>query len=116
MAMWFGSLVGLIAILSCCFCNIKAAPAYFVFGDSLMDNRNNNCIGTIARANSYPYEIDYPTGRPTDRFSNGLNIADFISTYQVISSPTLTGDAFIRGANFASAGVGILNNTRVQFV
>ena len=30
-------------------------------------------------------------------------------------SPMLNGDALLSGANFASIGVGILNDTRVQF-
>lgn len=53
--------------------------AFFVFGDSLVDSGNNNYLATTARADSPPYGIDYPTGRPTGRFSNGLNIPDFIS-------------------------------------
>lgn len=53
--------------------------AFFVFGDSLVDNGNNNYLATTARADSPPYGIDYPTGRPTGRFSNGFNIPDFIS-------------------------------------
>ncbi|XP_057837749.2 GDSL esterase/lipase At5g33370 [Cryptomeria japonica] len=116
-----GSLVGLLVILSCCFCDVKAATAYFVFGDSLVDNGNNNYVATTARADSYPYGIDYPTGRPTGRFSNGLNIADFISrklgaeSVLPYLSPALNGNALLRGANFASAGVGILNDTGVQF-
>lgn len=56
-----------------------AARAFFVFGDSLVDNGNNNYLATTARADSPPYGIDYPTRRPTGRFSNGLNIPDFIS-------------------------------------
>ncbi|GLJ15031.1 hypothetical protein SUGI_0245480 [Cryptomeria japonica] len=123
MARLVGSLlVGLLLILSCCFLNVKAAPAYFVFGDSLVDSGNNNYIATIARANMYPYGIDYPTGRPTGRFSNGLNVADFISrklgaeSVLPYLSPALTGNALLRGANFASAGVGILNDTGLQFV
>ncbi|XP_057844018.1 GDSL esterase/lipase At5g33370-like, partial [Cryptomeria japonica] len=114
--------VGLLVMLSCCFnCEVKAAPAYFVFGDSLVDSGNNNYIATIARADRYPYGIDYPTGRPTGRFSNGLNLADFISmklgaeSVLPYLSPALRGDALLRGANFASAGVGILNDTGVQF-
>lgn len=55
------------------------ARAFFVFGDSLVDNGNNNYLATTARADSYPYGIDYPTRRPTGRFSNGLNIPDIIS-------------------------------------
>lgn len=57
----------------------EAARAFFVFGDSLVDNGNNNYLATTARADSPPYGIDYPTHRPTGRFSNGFNIADLIS-------------------------------------
>ena len=55
------------------------ARAFFVFGDSLVDNGNNNYLLTTARADAYPYGIDYPTHRATGRFSNGLNIPDIIS-------------------------------------
>ncbi|GLJ15054.1 hypothetical protein SUGI_0246040 [Cryptomeria japonica] len=121
MAMLIGSFVGLLVILSGFFCEVKAAPAYFVFGDSLVDNGNNNYIDTTARANFYPYGIDYPTHTPTGRFSNGLNLADFIGMKLGAKSvlpylnPSLTGNALLSGANFASAGVGILNDTGVQF-
>lgn len=98
------------------------ARAFFVFGDSLVDNGNNNYLVTTARADSPPYGIDYPTHRPTGRFSNGLNIPDIISE-QIGSEPTLpylspelTGERLLVGANFASAGIGILNDTGVQFL
>lgn len=55
------------------------ARAFFVFGDSLVDAGNNNYLVTSARADSPPYGVDYPTGRPTGRFSNGLIIPDLIS-------------------------------------
>lgn len=55
------------------------ARAFFVFGDSLVDNGNNNYLVTTARADAPPYGIDYPSHRPTGRFSNGLNIPDIIS-------------------------------------
>jgi len=60
----------------------EARPrAFFVFGDSLVDNGNNNFLATTARADAPPYGIDYgPTHRPTGRFSNGFNIPDFISS------------------------------------
>ncbi|KAL5837635.1 hypothetical protein ACOSQ3_014804 [Xanthoceras sorbifolium] len=100
----------------------EAARAFFVFGDSLVDNGNNNYLATTARADSPPYGIDYPTRRPTGRFSNGKNIPDFISE-QIGSestlpylSPQLTGQRLLVGANFASAGIGILNDTGIQFV
>ncbi|KAM0026738.1 putative triacylglycerol lipase [Helianthus debilis subsp. tardiflorus] len=97
------------------------ARAFFVFGDSLVDNGNNNYLITDARADSPPYGIDYPTHRPTGRFSNGFNIPDLISqklgaepTLPYLS-PELTGDKLLVGANFASAGIGILNDTGIQF-
>ncbi|XP_059318608.1 GDSL esterase/lipase LTL1-like [Lycium ferocissimum] len=101
----------------------EGAPrAFFVFGDSLVDNGNNNFLATTARADSPPYGVDYPTHQPTGRFSNGFNIPDLISQ-QLGAEPTLpyldpalTGNKLLVGANFASAGIGILNDTGIQFV
>ncbi|XP_031502996.1 GDSL esterase/lipase At5g33370-like [Nymphaea colorata] len=98
------------------------ARAFFVFGDSLVDNGNNNFLVTSARADSPPYGIDYPTHRPTGRFSNGLTIPDIISEKMGVESPLpylhpfLHGERLLGGANFASAGVGILNDTGIQFL
>ncbi|PKU80002.1 GDSL esterase/lipase [Dendrobium catenatum] len=50
-------------------------PCYFIFGDSLVDNGNNNDIASLARANYLPYGIDFPGG-PSGRFSNGLTTVD----------------------------------------
>ncbi|VAH34068.1 unnamed protein product [Triticum turgidum subsp. durum] len=100
----------------------SAARAFFVFGDSLVDNGNNNYLMTTARADAPPYGIDFPTHMPTGRFSNGLNIPDIISEYLGAEpalpylSPYMRGENLLVGANFASAGVGILNDTGVQFV
>lgn len=98
------------------------ARAFFVFGDSLVDCGNNNYLATSARADSPPYGIDYPSHRPTGRFSNGFNIPDILSE-QIGAEPTLPylspelkGQRLLNGANFASAGVGILNDTGIQFV
>ncbi|KAK1353006.1 GDSL esterase/lipase LTL1 [Heracleum sosnowskyi] len=95
--------------------------AFFVFGDSLVDNGNNNYLLTSARADSPPYGIDSVNHLPSGRFSNGLNIPDLISeklgappTLPYLS-PQLDGDNLLVGANFASAGVGILNDTGFQF-
>jgi hypothetical protein len=57
------------------------ARAFFIFGDSLVDSGNNNYLITEARADMFPYGIDYPTHRATGRFSNGLNIPDLISKH-----------------------------------
>ncbi|KAK3197875.1 hypothetical protein Dsin_021290 [Dipteronia sinensis] len=100
----------------------EAARAFFVFGDSLVDNGNNNYLATTARADSPPYGIDLPSHRPTGRFSNGRNIPDFISEQLGAEStlpylsPELTGQRLLVGANFASAGIGILNDTGIQFI
>ncbi|KAK2638300.1 hypothetical protein Ddye_026098 [Dipteronia dyeriana] len=83
---------------------LAEARAFFVFGDSLVDSGNNNYLATTARADAPPYGIDYPTRRPTGRFSNGLNIPDIIR------------HKLLNGANFASAGIGILNDTGIQFL
>ncbi|KAK6791801.1 hypothetical protein RDI58_010882 [Solanum bulbocastanum] len=113
-----------IALLVFAFCDLPLeveSRAFFVFGDSLVDNGNNNYLLTSARADSPPYGIDYPTHRATGRFSNGLNIPDIISEQLGMEptlpylAPQLTGDRLLVGANFASAGVGILNDTGIQF-
>ncbi|TKY63378.1 GDSL esterase/lipase [Spatholobus suberectus] len=98
------------------------ARAFFVFGDSLVDNGNNNYLATTARADSYPYGIDSASHRASGRFSNGLNMPDLISE-KIGSEPTLPylspaldGERLLVGANFASAGIGILNDTGIQFI
>ncbi|CAI9090954.1 OLC1v1025854C2 [Oldenlandia corymbosa var. corymbosa] len=115
-------------LASCLVLIIAAAPrgaearAFFVFGDSLVDNGNNNYLLTSARADSPPYGIDFPSHRPTGRFSNGLNIPDIISEQMGMESPLPylapenKGQNLLNGANFASAGVGILNDTGFQFL
>lgn len=52
-------------------------PCYFIFGDSLVDNGNNNQLSSLARANYLPYGVDFPGG-PTGRFSNGKTTVDVI--------------------------------------
>lgn len=51
------------------------APAFFIFGDSLVDSGNNNYIPTLAKANYLPYGIDF--GFPTGRFCNGRTVVDY---------------------------------------
>ena len=67
----------------------EAARAFIVFGDSLVDSGNNNYLATTARADYPPNGIDYPTRRPTGRFSNGLNLPDIISEFIVLISISL---------------------------
>lgn len=101
----------------------NAAPiAMFVFGDSLVDTGNNNYIASTARANFRPNGIDYIDSKPTGRFCNGKIISDFISDFmgtppiKPYLDPTNDEASLLLGANFASAGAGILNTTGRLFV
>ena len=51
--------------------------AMYVYGDSLVDNGNNNYLNAQAKANFLPYGIDFYQG-PTGRFTNGKTIIDFL--------------------------------------
>jgi hypothetical protein len=55
-------------------------PAIYVFGDSTADVGNNNYLpgGGVPRANFPHNGVDFPTSRPTGRFSNGYNGVDFL--------------------------------------
>uniref|UniRef100_A0A3Q7F2J4 Uncharacterized protein n=1 Tax=Solanum lycopersicum TaxID=4081 RepID=A0A3Q7F2J4_SOLLC len=90
-------------------------PCYFIFGDSLLDNGNNNDLDTAARANYPPYGVDFPDG-PTGRFTNGRNIADFLAEHldfdhYIPSFASATGDEILEGVNYASGSAGIRNDT-----
>lgn len=62
--------------------DVGIVPAMFVFGDSLIDNGNNNNIPSFAKANYFPYGIDF-NGGPTGRFCNGLTMVDGIGMFLV---------------------------------
>lgn len=57
-------------------------PGFFIFGDSLVDNGNNNGIVTLARANYRPYGIDFPQG-VTGRFTNGRTYVDVLGNSMI---------------------------------
>jgi len=55
-------------------------PAFFIFGDSLVDSGQNNYVTlAVAKANFPPNGIDFPTRRPTGRFCNGKHTLDVLS-------------------------------------
>ncbi|KAK7282164.1 hypothetical protein RIF29_10750 [Crotalaria pallida] len=91
-------------------------PAMFVFGDSLVDDGNNNFLNSLAKANFAPYGIDFSLG-PTGRFSNGKTPIDLLGEkiglpYLPPFADTITQDINIfRGVNYASAASGILDET-----
>ncbi|RDX84501.1 GDSL esterase/lipase [Mucuna pruriens] len=94
----------------------QRVPALFVFGDSLVEVGNNNFLRTIARANYYPYGIDFGRGY-TGRFSNGRSLIDFIGDMLGVPSappfadPSTVGARILNGVNYASASSGILDDS-----
>ncbi|KAK0577092.1 hypothetical protein LWI29_027721 [Acer saccharum] len=92
-------------------------PALFVFGDSLVDDGNNNFLSSIAKANYYPYGVDFDFGVPTGRFSNGKNFIDFIARMMGVAypppfaDPNTVGTRLLGGVNYASAAAGILDES-----
>ncbi|XP_057432120.1 GDSL esterase/lipase At1g71250-like [Lotus japonicus] len=90
--------------------------ALFIFGDSLVDVGNNNFLNTMAKANFFPYGIDFSNGA-TGRFSNGKSPIDFIGEFLGVPSPppfadpSSVGSRILNGVNFASASGGILDES-----
>ncbi|KAG5225747.1 GDSL esterase/lipase [Salix suchowensis] len=95
--------------------SVPQVPCYFVFGDSLFDNGNNNYLSTAPKVNYLPYGIDFDTGA-SGRCSNGLNIADTIAA-QLGFDSYIPGFGvggcthFLDGVNYGSNGAGILDIT-----
>ncbi|KAG6739708.1 hypothetical protein POTOM_057322 [Populus tomentosa] len=94
---------------------VPQVPCYFVFGDSLFDNGNNNYLDKSAKVNYLPYGMDFDTGA-SGRCSNGLNIADTIAEQlgfdSYISDFGVGGCTnFLDGVNYGSNGAGILDST-----
>ncbi|GFZ03594.1 GDSL-like Lipase/Acylhydrolase superfamily protein [Actinidia rufa] len=96
----------------------------FIFGDSLSDVGNNNYLSmSLAKANLPWYGIDFGTGLPNGRFSNGRTVADIIGDQMGLPRPpafldqSLTEDVILdNGVNYASGGAGILNETGGLFI
>ena len=68
-------------------------PALYVFGDSILDVGNNNYLpgADVPRANTPCYGVDFPGGaRPTGRWSNGYNIADFVGIFVLCMLGSIT--------------------------
>ncbi|XP_030547340.1 GDSL esterase/lipase At1g29660-like [Rhodamnia argentea] len=114
-AMLFSSFLA-ISCLRKVVCGDPVVPCYFIFGDSLADNGNNNNLPTLAKADYEPYGIDLPGVGPSGRFTNGLTAFDFIAQSLGFMDPilphaTASGIELLRGVNYASASSGILPGT-----
>lgn len=103
----------------------KPRTLFFLFGDSLIDVGNNNHLKyCLARADFPWYGIDYNSGIPTGRFTNGRTIPDIISAKLGLdSSPAYLSlskkaenTVMLNGVNYASGGAGILNETGFLFI
>ncbi|CAL4924597.1 unnamed protein product [Urochloa decumbens] len=107
----------------------QLVPAMYVFGDSTLDVGNNNYLtgNDVPRADRPYYGVDFPGSKPTGRFSNGYNSADFVAkTLGFKRSPPaylklkahnkLIPTALVRGVSYASAGAGILDTTNAGAV
>ncbi|KAM6552298.1 hypothetical protein CsatB_002106 [Cannabis sativa] len=88
-------------------------PCFFIFGDSLVDNGNNNRLPTSAKVNYKPYGIDLLSSPdPTGRFSNGLTPVDILGQllgFEKFIPPfsSASGDMILKGVNYASGAAGI---------
>lgn len=79
--LWFISLITLQVLLANSYCTKSLVPALYVFGDSSVDAGNNNNLNTAAKANTFPYGIDF-NNCSTGRFSNGKTFADIIGEFK----------------------------------
>ncbi|PHU26019.1 hypothetical protein BC332_04351 [Capsicum chinense] len=91
-------------------------PCYFIFGDSLLDNGNNNELNTTAKANYSPYGVDFRDGRPTGRFTNGRNTADILAEllgfdHYIPPFASAKDSDILEGVNYASGSAGIRNDS-----
>ncbi|KAH9725319.1 GDSL esterase/lipase [Citrus sinensis] len=76
-------------------------PALFIFGDSLIDNGNNNNLPSFAKANYYPYGIDFN--------------AELLGLPLIPAYSEASGAQVLHGVNYASATAGILDITGRNF-
>ncbi|GAY46086.1 hypothetical protein CUMW_094260 [Citrus unshiu] len=98
-------------------------PTIFIFGDSTADVGTNNFLPHSKFRANFPHNgIDFPHARPTGRFSNGLNSADFLAKLlghkrspppflSLIKSSAGVKKHSFRGISFASGGSGLLDLT-----
>ncbi|XAR67428.1 Triacylglycerol lipase [Bertholletia excelsa] len=110
------------------FVGAQKVPAMYVLGDSLVDVGNNNYLVLSRYKADFPNNgVDYAGHKPTGRFSNGKNAADFlgklIPKVGLASPPPYLSFVFDKsnggfpttGVSFASGGAGIFSSTDKLF-
>nr|GME18868.1 GDSL esterase/lipase At5g55050-like [Ipomoea batatas] len=95
----------------------------FILGDSTVDVGTNTLLPNCTVRADFPMNgIDFPHSKPTGRFSNGFNLADFIAKHM---GHKRSPEPFLylesrkhglrkgarKGVNFASSGSGLLDVT-----
>ncbi|KAG5590248.1 hypothetical protein H5410_040762 [Solanum commersonii] len=87
--------------------------AVFIFGDSIVDQVNNNNITTLIKCNFEPYGKDFMGGKPTGRFTNAKTPSDLIveelgikEVMPAYLDPHLRVEDLKTGVSFASGGCG----------
>ncbi|XP_047948693.1 GDSL esterase/lipase At1g29670-like [Salvia hispanica] len=116
---WIILSINILIIQTLTLTHAQQVPCFFIFGDSQMDNGNNNLLPTSAKANYRPYGIDFPGAVPTGRFTNGKNIADFLAELLDFSDPippfaSTRGSDILRGLNYGSGAAGILDISGIR--
>ncbi|XP_060211795.1 GDSL esterase/lipase EXL3-like [Lycium barbarum] len=124
---WLHNKMGLFHVLFLLFvaCEGKvknvSVKAVFTFGDSIVDQGNNNHIITFAKCNFEPYGKDFMDGnKPTGRFSNAKTPSDLIVDELGIKElmpayldPNLQAEDLKTGVSFASGGCGFDPQTAI---
>lgn len=80
---WWWAVVSAVVLVMHGCASAQQVPCYFIFGDSLVDNGNNNQLTSLARADYLPYGIDFNPPGPTGRFSNGKSTVDVIGEFSL---------------------------------
>ncbi|KAL2476920.1 GDSL esterase/lipase [Forsythia ovata] len=105
-----------------------ALPTIFILGDSTADVGTNSFIPDSHARADFPHNgIDFPNARPTGRFSNGFNSADFLVKFLgfnrspppylfLVNQTTGHHKLLHRGVNFASGGSGLLDKTGLELI
>ncbi|XP_071700528.1 GDSL esterase/lipase EXL3-like [Rutidosis leptorrhynchoides] len=90
-----------------------SVPAVIAFGDSILDQGNNNYIFTTIKANFPPYGVNFLGGKATGRFSNAKTPTDIIAERVQVKEyvpaymePFIEDEDMITGVSFASGATG----------
>lgn len=62
-----------------------SVPAVIAFGDSILEQGNNNYILTTIKANFPPYGVNFLGGKATGRFTNAKTPIDLIGIFPYYS-------------------------------